>query len=186
MIKIVVILVMGVSGSGKSTVAGALARASGWAFADADTFHSQANRLKMERGIPLTDADRAPWLTVLQQHIDTWLTLEQPAILACSALKASYRTQLRVEDPRVRTLYLKADKALLYYRLQNRKNHFMQSALLDSQLQDLEEPSTSEAIYVDAALPVERIVTGLHSIFEDRLLDLAEERIASTPSQPWE
>ncbi|MBC7883237.1 MAG: AAA family ATPase, partial [Anaerolineae bacterium] len=85
---------MGVSGSGKSTVAEALAHKLGCTYADADNFHSEANRLKMKQGIPLTDADRAPWLDTLQQQIDTWLAHGQQAILACSALKAAYRELL--------------------------------------------------------------------------------------------
>jgi gluconokinase len=156
---------MGVSGSGKSTVADALAHTLGWTYADADNFHSEANRLKMKQGIPLTDADRAPWLDTLQQQIDTWLANGQQAILACSALKATYRELLRVDDPRVRTNYLKADAALLRDRLQNRKNHFMGPALLESQLQTLEEPPPSQALYIDAALPLEQIVATICSHF---------------------
>jgi gluconokinase len=156
---------MGVSGSGKSTVADALAHTLGWTYADADNFHSEANRLKMKQGIPLTDADRAPWLDTLQQQIDLWLANGQQAILACSALKSAYREHLRVEDPMVRTVYLKADKVLLHNRLQNRKNHFMGLTLLDSQLQTLEEPSPSQAFYINAALPIEQIVAAICSHF---------------------
>jgi gluconokinase len=156
---------MGVSGSGKSTVAEALAHKLGWAYVDADTFHSEANRFKMQQGIPLTDEDRAPWLDTLQQQIDTWLANGQQAILACSALKSAYRELLRVDDPSVQTVYLKADAALLRDRLQNRKNHFMGSTLIDSQLQTLEEPSPSQALYIDAALPLEQIVALICSHF---------------------
>ncbi len=156
---------MGVSGSGKSTVAEALANKLGWTYADADNFHSEANRFKMKQGIPLTDADRAPWLALLRQQIDTWLANGQQTILACSALKTAYREHLRVDDPRMRTAYLKADKVLLHDRLQNRKNHFLGSALLDSQLQTLEEPSPSQALYIDAALPIEQIVASICSHF---------------------
>jgi len=163
--EILVFLVMGVSGSGKSTVAEALAHKLGCIYADADNFHSEANRLKMKQGIPLTDADRAPWLDTLQQQIDTWLANGQQAILACSALKAAYRELLRVDDPRMRTVYLKANKVLLHDRLQNRKNHFMGPTLLDSQLQTLEEPSPSQALYINAALPIEQIVAFIYSHF---------------------
>jgi gluconokinase len=163
--RVVVFLVMGVSGSGKSTVAEALAHKLGWTFADADTFHSEASRLKMEQGIPLTDADRAPWLVLLQQHIDLWLNSGQQTVLACSALKSVYREQLRMADSRLQTIYLKADEALLRYRLQHRKNHFMGSSLLDSQLQTLEEPSPSQALYIDAALPLEQIISIICSHF---------------------
>jgi gluconokinase len=156
---------MGVCGSGKSTVAEALAHGLGWTFADADTFHSEANCLKMEQGIPLTDEDRASWLIILQQHIDLWLDSGQQTVLACSALKLVYREQLRIGDPRVQTIYLKADEALLRYRLQHRKNHFMGSSLLDSQLQTLEEPSPSQALYIDAALPLEQIIVSVYSHF---------------------
>jgi gluconokinase len=162
---ILVLLVMGVSGSGKSTVAEALAHKLGWAYVDADTFHSEANRFKMKQGIPLTDADRAPWLGTLQQQIDTWLANGQQAVLACSALKEAYREHLRIDDPRVQTIYLKADEALLRDRLQNRKNHFLAPALLESQLQTLEEPPPSQALYIDAALPLEQIVASICSHF---------------------
>jgi gluconokinase len=156
---------MGVSGSGKSTVAEALAHTLGWTYIDADTFHSEANRLKMKQGIPLTDADRAPWLDSLQQQMDTWLAHGQQAVLACSALKVAYRELLRVDDPRMRTVYLKAEAALLCDRLQNRKNHFLGSALLDSQLQTLEEPSSFQALYIDAALTPKQIVATICSNF---------------------
>ncbi len=165
MTRILILLVMGVSGSGKSTVADALAHKLGWTYIDADTFHSEANRLKMQQGIPLTDADRAPWLDILQKQIDSWLANGQQAVLACSALKEAYREHLRVDDPRLKTVYLKADEALLCDRLQNRKNHFMEPALLDSQLQTLEEPSPSQALYIDAALPLEQIVAAICSHF---------------------
>jgi gluconokinase len=163
--RVIVFLVMGVSGSGKSTVAEALAHELGWTFADADTFHSEANRFKMKQGIPLSDVDRSPWLTVLQQHIDLWLDSEQQTVLACSALKSAYREQLHIQDPRVQTIYLKADEALLRYRLEHRKNHFMGSLLLDSQLRTLEEPSPLQALYTDAALPLERIISVICSHF---------------------
>jgi gluconokinase len=143
---------MGVAGSGKSTVGRLLAERLGWPFLDGDDFHPAENVEKMRRGIPLTDADRLPWL----RHLHELASRCENAVLACSALKESYRRILSGGDPRVRFIYLRADPALLASRLEGRKGHFFKRALLDSQLDALEEPT--EAIIVDASQPAEATV----------------------------
>lgn len=149
-----IVVVMGLAGAGKSTVGAALARALGWPFIDADDLHPAANIEKMRRGIALTDADRAPWLDRLRARIDTLLAAEQPAVVACSALRRAYRAYLRADA--VRFVYLKADYELLRQRLDTRRHHFMNPALLASQAALLEEPN--DAIVVDAALPIDELV----------------------------
>lgn len=142
-----IILVMGVSGSGKTTIGKLLAASLGWQFYDADAFHSVANVEKMRQGIPLTESDRQPWLATLQQTIRQWLQAEQNVVLACSALKASYRQQLLQDPTQMRMVYLQGPMDLLQQRLQERRNHFMGSDLLPSQFQTLEEPE--DAIKVE-------------------------------------
>ena len=151
-----VVVVMGVAGSGKSTVGKALAAALGWRFVDADDHHSPANVAKMARGEPLDDADRLPWLDELHGIIADALGRRAGLVLACSALKARYRERLTGGDARVRFAYLAGTPELLRSRLAQRAGHFMKPGMLDSQLAALEPPA--EAIEVDAALPVEAIV----------------------------
>jgi gluconokinase len=141
-----VVLVMGVAGSGKTTIGTELARRLGWVFADADDYHPAANREKMSHGIPLTDEDRAPWLATLHQLIVDWISGGVSAVLACSALKRAYRDELGVR-PEVRILYLKADPEVLRMRLHNREGHYMKEGMLASQLATLEEPD--DAVVVD-------------------------------------
>jgi gluconokinase len=146
-----VILVMGVSGAGKSTVGRALAARLGWPFQEGDDLHPAANIAKMASGAPLTDADRAPWLERIKAWIDQRLALGQSGVVACSALKRAYRDQLVAGRRQVVILYLKADKSLLQPRLRARHGHFMPPALLDSQLETLEAPGEDEdAIVVEA------------------------------------
>jgi len=133
------IVLMGVTGSGKTTIGRKLARSLGWKYFDADDFHSAANVGKMRSGVPLNDQDRTPWLESLQRLIQNSLANNEPAILACSALKQSYRDVLLV-DERVKFVYLKGDYSLIKKRLTARSNHYMNPALLDSQFQTLEEP----------------------------------------------
>jgi gluconokinase len=149
-----VIVVMGVAGSGKTTVGVALAAAVGWRFVDADDHHTAASVAKMARGKPLQDADRWPWLDRLRRIIDGALAGGGTLVLACSALKASYRARLAGGDAggRVRFVYLAGTPELLRARLAQRPGHFMKPGMLDSQLATLEVPS--DAITVDAALPV--------------------------------
>jgi gluconokinase len=151
-----VVIVMGAGGAGKTTVGRRLADRRGWPFLDADAFHSAANVARMAYGTPLTDADRRPWLDAIHAALADIMARGASAVLACSALKASYRTRLTAGLGDVRLVYLKADRALLRARLAARRNHFMPATLVDSQLADLEEPR--DAIVVNAAEDVERIV----------------------------
>jgi gluconokinase len=145
----VILIVAGVAGSGKTTVGALLAGRFGWPFADADTFHPAANVAKMHAGIPLTDADREPWLQALHTVLADWFHAGKNGVMTCSALKESYRATLRGDLPAgaVQFVILEAPKAVLADRLAHRTNHFMNPALLDSQLATLEEPS--DAIHLD-------------------------------------
>lgn len=156
-----VIIVMGVSGSGKTTVGKALAERMGWTFYDADDFHPAANVAKMRSGNGLTDADRAPWLGQLRALIDEVLREEESAVLACSALKASYRDRLDAEG--VRFVYLEARRDLIRERLSERKGHYAKVSLLESQFAALEEPTPQEALIVSAAQPVKAIVDEIEA-----------------------
>jgi len=133
-------IVMGVSGSGKSYLAAKLAEATGWAFAEGDDYHSEANEAKMAAGIPLTDADRAPWLDALHGVLAEWTRQGQSGILTCSALKASYRERLTAGLPDARFIWLDPPRAVLAERMAHRPGHFMPPALLESQLATLEPP----------------------------------------------
>lgn len=135
-----IVLLMGVAGSGKTTVGRELACALGWSFADADGFHPPANVAKLSAGQPLTDADRAPWLDAIRAHIDAKLAGGENAVVTCSALKAAYRHALLADDARVRLVYLQGNREQLWARLSARTDHFMKPAMLDSQLAALEEP----------------------------------------------
>ncbi|MFH1498797.1 MAG: gluconokinase [Verrucomicrobiota bacterium] len=152
------LVIMGVSGSGKSTVGRLLADALGWAFADADDFHPPANRAKMAAGQPLDDHDRAPWLDALAGLLRDHLDQDAPLVLACSALKHAYRDRLAV-SPRVAFVHLQGDPALIAARLAARSDHFMPAALLTSQLAALEPPA--HAITADIAPPPAEIVANL-------------------------
>lgn len=144
---------MGVSGAGKTTVGQLLTAEVGWDFADADDYHSTGNVEKMRNGIPLTDADRAPWLESLREMIADAIRAGKNIALACSALKQSYRNLLRV-GPEVRFVYLKVPPAVLHGRLHERRGHYMTEQMLGSQLATLEEPQ--HALVIDAsASPVE-------------------------------
>lgn len=151
-----IILVMGVSGSGKTTVGQLLAKSLGWEFCDADALHPAANIEKMSRGIPLDDADRKPWLERLQQAIAQWLQEDKNMVLACSALKAAYRQILLQDKERIKLIYLKGDFKIIQERLRKRPDHYMPPELLQSQLDTLEEPS--KAIYIDVSQPPEVVV----------------------------
>ena len=135
-----VIILMGVSGCGKTTVGRELQLLLSWDFFDADDYHPQENVEKMSAGTPLTDEDRKPWLEGLAKEIRNWNTGGGNAILACSALKGVYRKMLGVDQKSVVTVFLKGDFDLLAERLQNRKGHYMPPNLLRSQLDTLEEP----------------------------------------------
>ncbi|MBI3801248.1 MAG: gluconokinase [Deltaproteobacteria bacterium] len=141
-----IIILMGVSGSGKTTIGQLLAQDLGWPFSDGDDFHPQANIDKMRQGIPLTDDDRDSWLTALRHYIDTLLDNRQSAVLACSALKQTYRDRLGGNRSAICFIYLKGDYALIRQRLQKRQGHFMNADLLASQFATLEEPEGVPAI----------------------------------------
>jgi len=139
---------MGPAGSGKTTIGELLAVQLGWEFSDGDNFHSPANIEKMSRGIPLTDADRLPWLDSIHQAISQWLAQHKNVVLACSALKRSYRDLLLAGRPAVRMVFLDVDRDLLAARLAARHGHFFRADLLASQLADLENPQPAERILV--------------------------------------
>jgi gluconokinase len=135
-----VIVLMGVAGSGKTSVGEVLAGRLGWPFHDADDFHSMRNREKMRRGIPLDDNDRRPWLDAIRASIVQSLGAKENAIYACSALKQAYRRLLAADAEEIKFVYLKGSPKLIAQRLANRHGHFFDPALLQTQFDDLEEP----------------------------------------------
>lgn len=135
-----IVIVMGVSGSGKSYLAKELAQATGWDFAEGDDYHSEANKAKMHAGVPLTDADRAPWLAALHGVLAGWKEQGKSGVLTCSSLKATYRDVLDAGLPEVRFVWLDPPRAVLIERMEHRTGHYMPPALLDSQLATLERP----------------------------------------------
>lgn len=145
-----VIILMGVSGAGKTTVGQLLATQLAWEFADADDYHSAANIEKMRTGIPLTDADRAPWLETLRTLIAGWIAARKNAVLACSALKQAYRERLQISSE-VRLVHLKGSPSLLHHRLHSRIGHYMTEPMLASQLAALEEPEHALVVDVNAS-----------------------------------
>lgn len=149
-------LVMGVAGSGKSSLGKALANRLGWEFYDADDFHPPENISKMSSGIPLNDDDRAPWLASLHDLIGSSLRAQRPGVLACSALKERYRQTLLAGNPGVQIVYLKGDYDLLWARMLKRPGHYMKAQMLQSQFDALEEPQ--DALILDIALPVDELV----------------------------
>lgn len=156
-----IVIVMGVAGSGKTTVGQALAAATGWEFSDADLFHSATALEKMARGESLTDEDRTPWLETMQDAIALWLKENKNIILACSALKASYRQILGGDDSRVKFIYLRGSYELIQQRLRDRIGHFMKADLLPSQFDTLEEPTATQAFYVDISQNLEKIIDDI-------------------------
>ncbi|KZL48313.1 MULTISPECIES: gluconokinase [Cyanophyceae] len=157
-----IIIIMGVSGAGKTTIGKLLADALNWEFKDADEFHSIDNIEKMRLGIPLNDTDRKPWLKDLQTAIALWLKENVNIVLACSALKANYRQYLVLDSDRTKLIYLHGSLDLLQQRLIGRQNHFMSEKLLNSQLDALEEPD--DAIFVDVSEPPQLIVNNLKKV----------------------
>ena len=151
---------MGVSGAGKTTIGQLLASRLGWNFVDGDDYHSPENIQKMRSGIPLTDADRAPWLDTLRALIADWSASRKNTVLACSALKQAYRERLQV-SPEVKIVYLKGTPEVLRQRLHTRTGHFMTERMLASQLASLEVPE--DAVAVDADRSPAEIVTEIQS-----------------------
>jgi gluconokinase len=152
---------MGPAGSGKTTLGKLLAAQLSWEFADGDDFHPPANIAKMSQGIPLTDEDRLPWLRSIREAILQWQAQGKNAVIACSALKRSYRELLGIGPNAndIRLVYLKGSYDLLLERLHSRKGHYMKERMLASQLADLEEPE--DALTMDASRPPEEIVSEI-------------------------
>ncbi|HJR78984.1 MAG TPA: gluconokinase [Anaerolineales bacterium] len=150
------IIVMGVAGSGKTTVGQSLAGQLGWDFYDADGFHPPENISKMASGIPLDDSDRAPWLASLHALIAASLKEDRPGVLACSALKESYRQRLLDGNHDVLIVYLKGGFDLIWSRISARNDHYMKPQMLRSQFEALEEPK--DVLTVDVSKSVEEIV----------------------------
>ena len=144
-----VIILMGVTGSGKSTVGEQLAQDLDWPYYDADDFHPEDNVKKMASGTPLTDEDRWPWLETLAVEIGHWLAADKGVILGCSALKQSYRDVLVKGREGVQIIHLRGTKELIAHRLAKRVHHYMPASLLDSQFATLEEPR--DALSIDIA-----------------------------------
>lgn len=147
-----VLVVMGVSGSGKTTIARELANRLGWSFEEGDDLHTEANVAKMHAGIPLDDGDRAPWLKAVAAWIDRQRARKTPGVITCSALKRNYREVIIDGHPDVRLVYLRGSFELIASRLAQRHGHFMPASLLKSQFDALEEPAADEnPLTVDAA-----------------------------------
>lgn len=159
------LVVMGVAGVGKSTVAASLAESLGWRFAEADAFHPRANIAKMSAGTPLTDADRAPWLAAIRDWISGHGANGEHVVVTCSALKRSYRDVLRQATARVRFVHLTASAAEIGNRMTHRDGHFMPPELLRSQLDDLEPLQADEdGVVIDTTAPPERIVAHVRGL----------------------
>jgi gluconokinase len=160
-----VVILMGLAGTGKSTIGTLLARRLGCPFLDADSLHPPESIAKMASGVPLDDTDRWPWLDRIQTRIAAAHVAGDDLVVACSALKRSYRQRLAAGIPSVRWIYLTGSKALIEERLRERPSHFMKASMLESQLEALEEPDPSEALFIDTASEpseiVERIVQWL-------------------------
>ena len=139
---------MGVTGAGKTTIGVLLAQRLGWEFVDADSFHSPENVEKIRHGIALDDSDRAPWLRSLRQAMEGWTAEHRSVVLACSALKKSYRAELYIPGE-TRFVYLKGNYELIYQRLRQRHGHFASDAILASQFDALEEPDDAVTVDID-------------------------------------
>jgi gluconokinase len=154
------IIVMGVSGSGKTTIASIVAERLGWVFIESDQFHSQAHVRKMASGIPLTDSDRQPWLESLHEVMTDFSKIGKPVVMACSALKEKYRQTLSANLNNVRFVYLKGSYEIIWQRMKKRK-HFMKSEMLISQFEALEEPE--DALVIDISQPLDSIISEILS-----------------------
>ncbi|MDH6109316.1 carbohydrate kinase (thermoresistant glucokinase family) [Kitasatospora sp. MAP12-15] len=155
-----VIVVLGVSGAGKSTVGSLLAARLGWPFEDADDLHAPQSRARMAAGHRLTDQERGPWLRAVAHWMDERLRAGESAVVACSALKRAYRDVLRDGRPEVQLLYLRGSRELIAKRLSERHGHFFPAGLLDSQFADLEEPSADEQPWVAPLTDTPEAIVG--------------------------
>jgi len=161
--RAMIIVIFGVSGGGKTTVGKMLAEQLGWHFLEADDFHPAANIEKMRNGHPLTDEDRWPWLDCLRKQIEQLLSAGESGVLACSALKRAYRDRLRGGDE-VKFVFLRGDYALVEKQLRSRHGHFMNTALLQSQFDDLEQPQPDENVLtIELGRPPEKIVERIEA-----------------------
>jgi gluconokinase len=152
-----IMILMGVTGSGKTTIGQILSRDLGWEFHDGDSFHPSSNIAKMKQGIPLNDEDRLPWLLAIQEFMKQCLERNRNVIIACSALKKAYRDILMVGSPGVYLVHLKGEIGLIRERMEARQGHFMNPKLVDSQFATLEEPS--EGLSVDVQKTPEEIAS---------------------------
>ena len=155
---------MGVSGSGKTTLGKALAQKLGWDFFDADDFHPPENIAKMTAGIALSDSDRAPWLAALHNQLLSTLKASHHPVLACSALRETYRTQLLEGTDGIVVIYLKGSYDLIWSRMSTREDHFMKPEMLQSQFDKLEEPK--DAIVLDVEMSLENMIDTIIRKFE--------------------
>ena len=164
-------VMMGVSGSGKTTIARGVAEREGWRLLEGDAFHPPSNVAKMHAGTPLTDEDRWPWLRAIAHEIDAMRARGEQGVVACSALKRSYRDILIGDRTDVVLVYLQGSKALIAERIASRKGHFMPAALLDSQFATLEEPGPDEHPIVVSIGPTPEAIV-------DAVVDRLRERTA--------
>lgn len=172
-----IIVVMGVSGCGKTTVGRALAETLGCGFAEGDDYHPPANVAKMRDGVALSDADRRPWLERMADDVARWDAAGESKVLSCSALKKSYRQILAGGSARLRFLYLKGTEPTIRARLEARRGHYMPASLLRSQFAALEEPDAEEPVLtLDAAESPERIVEQALAAFDAASADRMERR----------
>ena len=159
-----ILVVMGVSGSGKTTVAKPLAQALGWTFEEGDELHPAANVAKMRAGHPLDDEDRKPWLKAIGHWIDNQAAKDEPGVITCSALKRAYRDQIDAGRPQVTFVFLEGSEALIAERLSHRHGHFMPPSLLDSQFEALQAPDPDEpVITIDISKSVEAQVKSIET-----------------------
>jgi carbohydrate kinase (thermoresistant glucokinase family) len=164
-----VLVVMGVSGSGKTTIARGVAEARGWTLLEGDAFHPASNVAKMRSGTPLTDEDRWPWLRAIADAIDACRARGESAVVACSALKRAYRAVLIGDRPDVVLVYLRGSQTLIGERLRVRKGHFMPPGLLDSQFATLEEPGAEEApVIADIGGTPDAIISDIEQKLRER------------------
>jgi gluconokinase len=150
-------LVMGVSGSGKTSLGKSLAEKLGWDFFDADDYHSPENIAKMTAGIPLDDSDRMPWLASLHELLSSTLKADRHPVLACSALRQKYRTQLLDGNDGIAVIYLKGSYKLIWSRMTTREGHYMKPEMLQSQFESLEEPE--DALILNVSISLDEMVS---------------------------